>query len=253
MEVKYEINSINSLFLDVYVDEVLWKVVKSSYFIKKMPSLIKSINFKEEFLKLERKKALNVSLYLLSKRGYLKKEWEKKMQEKMFPSIILEEVYIDHLSSYFNEEEEVKRRLMDYYSRGKSLWWAKMKLSGDLYLNRKEFDRFCSEIFSEDRIVEKIRDIERRRLSLKLKGRDKTIAFFLWAFILILVFVVLLLKKNHRKMGVSCGHRLLLSFLAFGHVVLSGVACLCCLFVFAFRTHSCLLYPYIWLFGFSSL
>lgn len=179
MEVKYSKSGINYSNLEIYIDNILWKVVKSSYFEKKMLLFINSGNFKNEFITFEKQKALEISLILLEKRSYFKKEWLKKMQSKLFDKCLLEEIYQEFLYPYFNEQEEIKRRLEIYYAKGKGIKWVKNKLIPEISLPIEYFNNVLHEVFSEENIINKIRNIEEKKAILKAKGREKTIAFFL--------------------------------------------------------------------------
>ncbi len=179
MEVKYEKIDTNGSKLNIYIDGELWRCVKTSYFEKKMGSLSKSKNFKKEFETLEKKKILSVSLYLLSRRNYLKNEWLTKMKNKLFSYHLLDEMFKEHLTPYFDEEKEVKRRIEEYLSAGKGKRWIQMKMQTDLCLKKGDFESLLYELCSEEAEIEKIRSIEKSRNLLTIKGREKAIAFFL--------------------------------------------------------------------------
>lgn len=179
MEVKFTKTGLNNCKTNIYIDDLLWKTVKTSYYEKRLPTLIKSKNFKEKFAELERKKCINVSVYLLSKRSYLKKEWAAKMQEKLFPLSLIEAVYNDLLSPYFDEKEEVKRRIESYLSRGKGKIWIKQKIKPYLSLSEELFSSMLYDYCSDESVTKKIQSIESSRNLLAVKGRDKTIAFFM--------------------------------------------------------------------------
>jgi SOS response regulatory protein OraA/RecX len=179
MEVKFERTGLGHCKINIYIDDFLWRTVKTSYYEKRLPELIKSGNFKEKFAELERKKCINVSVYLLSKRSYLKKEWISKMLDKLFPAFLLEAVYEEHLSPYFDEEEEVRRKIVSYLGRGKGKSWIKQKIKPHLSLSEDLFSSMLYEYCSDDAVIEKIVSIESTRNLINTKGRDKTIAFFM--------------------------------------------------------------------------
>jgi SOS response regulatory protein OraA/RecX len=179
MEVKFERTGLGQCKINIYIDDFLWRTVKTSYYEKRLPELIKSGNFKEKFAELERKKCINVSVYLLSKRSYLKKEWISKMLDKLFPAFLLEAVYEEHLSPYFDEEEEVRRKIVSYLGRGKGKSWIKQKIKPHLSLSEDLFSSMLYEYCSDDAVIEKIVSIESTRNLINTKGRDKTIAFFM--------------------------------------------------------------------------
>ncbi|MCH9620976.1 MAG: hypothetical protein S4CHLAM20_03880 [Chlamydiia bacterium] len=179
MEVKTEKTGINNSILKIYVDDNLWKTVKSIYFEKKINSLSKAPDFKKKFIALEKKKILNISLNLLSKRNYLKREWFTKMRDKLFTQSLLEEVFETSLARYFNEEEEVKRRIASYLIRGKGKIWIQQKMRNDISLTSDQFGSMLSTYCSEQEQIEKIKSLEQSRALLEKKGREKTIAFFL--------------------------------------------------------------------------
>lgn len=179
MEVKYEKKGINLSEIAIYINNLPWRVVKTSYFEKKLPRLIKSGDFKKEFKSLEKKKIINVSVYLLSKRSYLKKEWFSKMKDKLFDQALLETVFQEHLSPYFNEGEELERRVNSYLARGKGKRYISQKLSPYLSISRSEFEELLHTLCPQGSLVEKIQSIESTRNLLNIKGREKTIAFFL--------------------------------------------------------------------------
>ncbi|MCH9811814.1 hypothetical protein K0U07_03510 [bacterium] len=156
MEVKFEKKGISNSTIDVYVDDSFWKRVKASYFERKLPRLAKEDDFKEKFLKLERKKCLDIAVYLLSKRSYLKKEWEEKMQDKHFPKHLVEEVYSTYLTPYFDEKEEVMRRISGYLNAGKGVRWIKQKMLPHISLSSNEFATLLREILPSDQVIEKI-------------------------------------------------------------------------------------------------
>jgi SOS response regulatory protein OraA/RecX len=179
MEVKTEETGINNSQLKIYIDNELWKTVRSLYFLKKMPVLVKSPDFKKKFEKLEKKKIINISLMLLSKRSYLKREWFSKMKLKLFTPKLLEEVFDDHLSPYFSEDEEVKRRIESYVRQGKGKRWIQQKMSPHLTMDQSQFQTCLQELCTAEGEVEKIREMESIRQLVHKKGRDKAIAFFL--------------------------------------------------------------------------
>ena len=178
MEVKTQ-KSGTGLKLNIYIDDVLWKTVKSSYFERRIPRLIKSGDFKDQFIKLEKKKALEIASILLEKRSYLKKEWVAKMELKLFSLPVIHEIFDEYLSPFFNEEEEVRLRLEVYYSKGKGVRWIEHKMRPHLSLSNTKFQSLIEEIFSKEKIIQNIRDIEEKRELIAKKGREKTIAFFL--------------------------------------------------------------------------
>ena len=179
MEVKTVETGINNSQLKIYIDNELWKTVRSLYFLKKMPTLVKSPDFKEKFEKLEKKKIINISLMLLSKRSYLKREWFAKMKLKLFTPKLLEEVFDDHLSCYFGEDEEVKRRVESYVRQGKGKRWIQQKMSPHLTMSQSQFQSCLQELCTAEGEIEKIREMESIRQLVNKKGRDKAIAFFL--------------------------------------------------------------------------
>lgn len=179
MEVKFEKKGLRPSKLNIYIDNFLWKVVKASYFERKLAKLAKEEGFKEKFLKLERKKCLEIAVYLLSKRGYLKKEWEKKMHDRFFPKELVEDIYQTYLTPYFDENEEVRRRMESYLAAGKGERWIKQKMKPHISLTDAEFNAFLYTTCSEDAVIEKIQRVESSRNLLATKGRDKTIAFFM--------------------------------------------------------------------------
>lgn len=179
MEVKYEKVDTNISKLNIYIDGELWRCVKASYFEKKIGALLKGENFKNEFDKLEKKKIISVSLYLLSRKNYLKSEWFSKMKDKLFTYQLLDQVFNEHLTPYFDEEREVKRRIEGYLAAGKGKKWIQMKMHGDLFLEKGVFESFLYELCSQEAEIEKIRAIEQSRNLINSKGKEKTIAFFL--------------------------------------------------------------------------
>jgi len=179
MEVKYEKTDGFNSKLTIYIDGELWRSVKASYFERKMGALLKKNDFKKEFELLEKKKILSVSLYLLSRKNYLKNEWVSKMQEKLFSQPLLDEVFTQYLLPYFDEEREVKRRIEEYLRAGKGKKWISIKMHGELSLTKGVFESFLNELCSGEAEIEKIKAIEQSRNLLNVKGKEKTIAFFL--------------------------------------------------------------------------
>ena len=179
MEVKYEKIGVNSSKLNIYIDGELWRCVKSSYFERKMGSLLKKCDFKKEFELHEKKKILSVSLYLLSRKNYLKNEWLSKMKERLFSQSLLDEVFTQSLLPYFDEEGEVRRRVEGYVRAGKGKKWIQMKLHKDVNLTKGAFEILVDSLCLAEAEIEKIKAIERSRNLLHVKGKDKTITFFL--------------------------------------------------------------------------
>ena len=129
MEVKCINREITPKIIDIYINNFLWKSVYSPYFSKLLISLVSEEGFKEKFIENERKKLVEVSLILLARRSYLKIEWEKKMMERMFEGKMIEEVYEKELKKFFfDEKQEVERRIEIYATRGKGRDWIEKKL-----------------------------------------------------------------------------------------------------------------------------
>ena len=63
MEVKFKKSNINSLNLEININKILWKVVKASYFEKKMPTLLKANNFRSQTCPLVYIKSYTFFLY----------------------------------------------------------------------------------------------------------------------------------------------------------------------------------------------
>ena len=179
MEVKTEKIGIKNSQLKIYIDNQHWKTVRALYFERKIPKIIKSTDFKKKFNELERKKILHISLMLLSKRSYLKQEWFSKMKLKLFSPSLLEEVFEQHLKCYFDEDEEVMRRIEGYLRQGKGKRWILQKMSPFVSLSKSQFDSYLTQFCSTQDQIKQIQSIEQTRNLIQKKGRQKVIQFFL--------------------------------------------------------------------------
>lgn len=179
MEVKIEKTGLNNSELIIYIDNNPWKRVKTLYYERKIKKILNDPNFKEKFIKLEVKKCLDISLWLLSKRSYLKKEWEQKMRDKLFPKKVAEEVFQKSLHPYFNEEEEIIRRITSYLNRGKGKTWIRQKLTPLTYLCQSHFQELLNDLCNEEEELLQVQKLLHSRNLLEKKGRDKSIQFLL--------------------------------------------------------------------------
>lgn len=179
MEVKTVKRGYEDQFLDIYIDNVLYKTVKSKYYLRRLSRIAKDKSFKENFEKLEMKKCLDLSLYLLSKRGYLKKNFIQKMEEKLFPRQVIEKVYQEHLEKYFNEEEDLTRQVSSHIEMGKGRKWLINKYMPLISIEKAKFMDLLDSLLLESCSVTKIHSMITSRSLLEVKGKEKTIAFFL--------------------------------------------------------------------------
>ena len=179
MEVKCVKREIKPKVIDIYINNYLWKSVYGPYFSRLLVALIKEEGFKEKFVDKERKKLIEVSFSLLARRSYLIAEWKKKMIVKLFDKSLVDRVFEEDLSSYFDEEEEVKRRVEIYAARGKGRAWIEMKMSREISIDQRVFNDLLNEFCSNELSVEKIIEMINSKRVFQEKPRDKIVNFFL--------------------------------------------------------------------------
>lgn len=152
MEVKIAPSEKNRLYLDIYVNDEIWKTVWKSLFQKRILFLLKQDGFFSGFAKLEKQVAFEYGLKLLAKRALSEKQLVEKLQKRLFSESAISYATKEKLIQYV--DQNVAGYVKRLVQKGKGPLWIREKTRQVFGVSSREIDQTLSlpeleELYSE--------------------------------------------------------------------------------------------------------
>lgn len=162
MEVKILPSTVRKGYLEIFLDEELWKRVPRRYFRKHISNLLEAEDFKKEFASIEKKEAMQLGLDLLAERAYTKKNLRETMARRNLSNAAINEA-IAKLEPYLDDEAMVRSMVRVMKQRGKGPRYILQRLRLKCDFSQEEIQTFIDDELTHEEQLEMAKTLLKKK------------------------------------------------------------------------------------------